>query len=223
MKPGELPDAVDVLEQYANSRPGELELLMLGSLTNLGRLAIRDPEALSKFKSITFLGTVGGTCEAKANHVVDANVAYDIGAARELHNLVSIDYVPVDVTSTVLFEADDLDRLAAIDSPIANMINQSLGVYVDSYLHRYGRRVIRMHDPSAAAVLAEPQLVDRWRPAVLDLVETEEREKVRGIVTRPHADVPADGVLHPGSAQGRAVSALAVQDLCDELFARYES
>jgi purine nucleosidase len=221
---GQLPDAVEVLLDLSRRHEGEIDLLALGSLTNLGHLAQADPLALQRFRSIVFLGTVGGTCQPQASHVVDANVAYDVGAARYLQQVPGVVYCPVDVTATVMFERDDLARIDALDSPMGHLAADALKVYIDFHQAHTMRRAIRMHDPTAAVALVRPSVRAVTRAGVLDVIETPCREGRRGVVVRSSpSDKQVEGTTSAGHQAAVVVSALDVPAVKAELHAAFEA
>lgn len=55
--------APDQLGRLGNERPGELDLIAVGALTNLAAAMQRDPEVLHRYRSVTWLGGVSRRSE----------------------------------------------------------------------------------------------------------------------------------------------------------------
>lgn len=147
--------AVEALLDLAHRHAGELDLLALGPLTNLGAALRVDPEVLAAFRSVTVMGGVGprrGEGEPDpTGGIGDPNTYHDAEAAR----LVAAasgqrTFVGVDVTLTAVTGPAGLERLAAATTDHGRFANRICRFYVDFYERAYGRRDLTLHDPLAA-------------------------------------------------------------------------
>lgn len=153
--------AADQLLRLARERPGELDLLALGPLTNLGLALRRDPEVLLAFRSVVVMGGSGPYPRLGTLRAVDANVDHDPDAAALVFSAPRrrLVMVGVNVTMPAVLDEEAIARVAAADTPQAAFVSRILAFYLGFYRHKWGRRVCSMHDPLAAAVLLDPTLV----------------------------------------------------------------
>jgi purine nucleosidase len=150
--------AVEALRELVAAEPGELDLLALGPLTNVGAAVRADPRVLGGFRSVTIMGGTGPRRPAGApdrtHGVGDPNTYHDAEAARLVAAAPtgSVTLVGVDVTMNVGAGPDHLARIAASTTPHGRVAARIIAFYVDFYERQYGRRVLTLHDPLAAMV-----------------------------------------------------------------------
>ncbi|MEV4093271.1 nucleoside hydrolase [Streptosporangium saharense] len=148
----------ELLVRLAHERPGELDLLALGPLTNLG-LALRlDPDLFTRYRSVVLMGGSGPYARPGTLLMVDANIDNDPVAARAVfaaprERLVM---VGVNVTAGTILDERAIAALRATDTPTARFATEILESYLDFYQHEWGRRIIPLHDPLAAGILLDP-------------------------------------------------------------------
>ncbi len=152
--------AVEALLDLAAREPGELHLLALGPLTNLGAALRVDPDVLAAFRSVTVMGGAGprlgpGDPDATLG-VGDPNTYHDPEAARLVAAApgAPVTLVGVDVTISTVGDAAHLARLEAADTPHGRLAAQISRYYVDFYERSSGTRALTLHDPVAALVAA---------------------------------------------------------------------
>lgn len=149
--------AADLLVDLARSQPGELDLLMLGPLTNLGLALQAEPDLLTMFGSVVVMGGSGPYPPLGTVWMADPNIANDTDAATRVlaaprRRLVS---VGVDVTIQAILDEQAVERLAG-GGPWGRFSAQVLQRYLDFYQLTWGRRVSPAHDGLAAGLLLEP-------------------------------------------------------------------
>ncbi|MEU9889915.1 nucleoside hydrolase [Sphaerisporangium sp. NPDC051011] len=149
--------AAALLVRLARERPGELDLLALGPLTNLALALRADPAVFTKYRSVVVVGGSGPGGE----RLSDTNVTCDPEAARAVLSAPhgELTMVGVNVTATTLLPDTALDVLRAAGTPGARFAAAVLAAYRDIKRRRLGRPVIPLHDPLAAGVLLDPGLV----------------------------------------------------------------
>jgi purine nucleosidase len=151
-------NAVGALLDLAARRPGELDLLALGPLTNLGAALRLEPMLLEAFRSVTIMGGAGrrpAPGEPDPTHGVgDPNTYHDATAARLVAAACDrrVTWVGVDVTMTVRAGADHLARMAATTTSHGRMAARITAFYLDFYESHSGVRALALHDPLAAMV-----------------------------------------------------------------------
>jgi purine nucleosidase len=150
-------NAVHELLRLAERRAGELHLLALGPLTNLGAAVRVEPGVLDAFTGVTVMGGAGrrlapGEPDPTLG-VGDPNTYHDAEATRLVVGVASrLCLVGVDVTVGVAAGPDHLARLAAATTEHGRLAARITAFYVDFYERTYGRRTLTLHDPVAAAV-----------------------------------------------------------------------
>jgi purine nucleosidase len=156
--------AVEALLDLAASQPGELDLLALGPLTNLGAAVRIDPQVLSAFRSVTIMGGTGPRLapgDADPTHGVgDPNTYHDAEAARLVAGAPDANVIlaGVDVTMNVAAGVEHLDRIAAATTEHGRLADRIIQYYVAFYEQRHGSRVLTLHDPIAALVAVEAEI-----------------------------------------------------------------
>jgi purine nucleosidase len=149
--------AVEALLGLAHRSPGEVDLLALGPLTNLGAAVRADPDVLDGFRSITIMGGAGWRLAPGDDDptlgVGDPNTYHDAEAARLVASAPGrVTLVGVDVTMGVAAGPEHLDRIAAAATAHGRLARRITAFYVDFYERSYGRRALTLHDPVAAMV-----------------------------------------------------------------------
>lgn len=164
-------DATAAWIAAAHASSGELIGLVTGPLTNLA-LALRAEPALPTL--LRRLVIMGGTFD-HGNQMAEWNIRVDPEAASEVfaawsgaHQLPIV--CGLNLTRQVAMTPDILARLvsAAGPSPVIRVIEDALRFYFESHADRGHGYVAYMHDPLAAAVALDPQLI-ATRPATVDV------------------------------------------------------
>ncbi|MEV0391270.1 nucleoside hydrolase [Nonomuraea sp. NPDC050643] len=154
----------ELLVRLANERPGELDLLALGPLTNLA-LALRlDPELCTKYRSVVLMGGSGPYAPPGTLLMIDANVNNDPEAARAVFSAPrrELVMVGVNVTAGTILDERAIAALRASGTPVARFATEILDAYLDFYQNEWGRRIIPLHDPLAAGVLLDRTFATAW-------------------------------------------------------------
>ncbi|GGK89759.1 nucleoside hydrolase [Sphaerisporangium melleum] len=152
--------AAALLVRLAAERPGELDLLALGPLTNLALALRADPALLTKYRSVVVMGGSGPLAAPAAPLPRDSNIARDPAAARAVFAAPRrrLAAVGVDVTATATLPPEAIAALAAAGTPVARFTAEILTAYLAAGADR-GRGGVPLHDPLAAGVLLDPGLV----------------------------------------------------------------
>lgn len=204
-----LPDpAHQILLDLPQQHPGELDLLLLGPLTNAGLALKTDPDLFTRYRRVVTMGGVGPFPELGQPRGIDPNTSNDRVAADLVYSAPATDRVMVgsNVTRSSILDEDAMARLAAAGTPIGDFTHATLQRYLDFYQHLWGRRVSCAHDAAAAAVLLDPTLVTgSWEGPVNVITDG-------GGLWRAQAMVTADGV--PPTISTRPVPSTTV---CAEL------
>ncbi len=164
--------AADQLVRLGRDAPGELDLLAVGPLTNLGLALQRDPQALQRYRSVVIMGGSGPYPAPGVLREFDANIDHDPHAARLVFHAprTELVMVGVNVTSPAILDEDAIAEIAAADTPQARLVSAILPFYLDFYRHKWGRRICSMHDPLAAAILADPSYATAWLEGPVNVI-----------------------------------------------------
>lgn len=145
-------------------KAGGRDVLALGPLTNLARLATECPNLAQKIRLVWMGGAASGgnhTASAEFNAAVDPEaVALLVGAGVTIH------MVGLDVCRQVTVTLADVAPLRAIGTDRADLLADLLEGYVR--IADDGARPMALYDPVAAAALLDRESV-RFTPARLDM------------------------------------------------------
>src|SRR5690606_6010524 len=148
--------APDQLVRLGKERPEDLDLVAVGALTNLAAALARDPGALHRFRSVTWLGGVSQRPRVEDGYF-DANALSDPGAATAVFSSdAPVTVVPIDLSYQAVLEDRHLEAIRTGTTPQARFAWQILPFYNDFYEERLGRWSSCMHDPIAGAIAIDP-------------------------------------------------------------------
>jgi purine nucleosidase len=173
-------DATAAWVAAAHTYPGNLIGLVTGPLTNLA-LALRAEPALPTL--LRRLVIMGGAFGDDTNPMAEWNIRVDPEAASEVFaSWAGQQQLPIvcglDLTRQVAMTPDILAGLATVSgpSPLIPVIEDAMRFYFESHQDRGYGYVAHMHDPLAAAVALDPQLVSTRAAAVdVELADTPTR------------------------------------------------
>jgi inosine-uridine nucleoside N-ribohydrolase len=152
--------AVDQLIRLSRERLGELDLVIVGSLTNIAAAIERDPDVLARFRSVWILGSYSRRPGGPEMSSSDFNTLCNPDAAALVYaSATQLNVVPIDTTFRVVSSDEHLARIRESTSSVARFVDRILQCYLDFYQERMGRRTIPVHDPTVAAVLLHPELI----------------------------------------------------------------
>ena len=159
--------AVELIVASARERPGEIQFVATGPLTNVA-LALREephlPELLRGFALMGGAYARGGntTPAAEANIWTDPEAAAGVFTAFSGADDQQLPIcVGLDVTEHAVMRRADLDAVVAPgpDSPLGQLVEGATSFYMDFYAAVVGEDGCRLHDPLAVAIAIDPSLV----------------------------------------------------------------
>jgi purine nucleosidase len=151
--------APEQIVRLAREEPGAYDLLATGPLTNLAIALILEPELPKLIRSVVVMG---GAADASGNMspLAEANIWHDPEAAKLVFDAPwAVTMVGLDVTNRTMLDEAAIARIADGTSEKARFATAILRHYLDFYEMITGRRASPLHDPTAAAVYADPDLV----------------------------------------------------------------
>jgi purine nucleosidase len=153
--------AVAQLLRLSSERPGELDLLAVGAMTNLALALEQDPESLRRFRSVWILGGISHRPGPDAPVYHDANVFHSPDAAERLFaSGTPLTVVPIDLSYQAILDDEHLAAIREGTTPQARFAWQILPYYCDFYESRLGRWSASMHDPLAGTLFVDESLIE---------------------------------------------------------------
>jgi purine nucleosidase len=155
--------APEQLIRLARERPGELDILATGPLTNVAIALCLEPRLSELVGSVVVMGGAANGI-GNMSAVAEANIWKDPEAARMVFEAPwPITMVGLDVTMRTILDESAIARIADSDHPKARFATSILRHYLDFYqsVLGYERRICPLHDPLAAGITADPTLIVR--------------------------------------------------------------
>jgi purine nucleosidase len=149
------PSAVDFILDQIRRHPGEITLVAIGPLGNVGALIERDPETFHKLKRVVMMGGAiqrgyGDPYSAPTPPQPEWNILNDIPSARKLFaSGVALFVMPLDSTQLKL---DEVKRafLFRQGTPLTDALTL--------LYHQWGQRTPTLFDPMTIAFIVDPAL-----------------------------------------------------------------
>lgn len=146
-------EAVDFLRNTIRAHPGEITLLTIGPLTNIGLLFALDPEIPALLKSVM---TMGGAFFPPLASQAEWNIALDPHAAAivaKVAGRAGIDqrWVGLDVTTQVQMSADEVRTRFSTHPLLTTVLD-----FAEVWFRR--KAEITFHDPLAAVAIFDEQV-----------------------------------------------------------------
>jgi inosine-uridine nucleoside N-ribohydrolase len=157
------PAAVDFLLQQIKARPGQITLLALGPLTNVGAAIGRDPATFRQLKQVVMMGGSVRAGYRKSQYVPvrpadkEYNIVSDVAGARALFGSgVPIVMMPLDSTQIRL---DEVERNALFGhgSPLTDALALLYHQWIDAY-QPWSSTMPSLFDVVPVAWLADPRV-----------------------------------------------------------------
>lgn len=157
---------VDLIVEAAASGEGSLTIVAVGPLTNVASALRRAPRIGEGIERIAIMGGAIGlgntTPSAEFNIHVDPEAADEVFGAG-----IPITMVPLEATHRALATESILERIAALDTPVARMSVALMRFFADTYLRVFGFQAPAVHDPCAVAAVIDPAIVPTRRMNVV--------------------------------------------------------
>jgi inosine-uridine nucleoside N-ribohydrolase len=153
--------AVDFLLQQVKQRPGQLTLLALGPLTNVGAAIARDPTTFRQLKQVVMMGGSVRAGYRKSQYVPrrpadkEYNIMSDVAGAKALFAAgVPIVMMPLDSTQIRL---DEVERNALFGhgAPLTDALTLLYHQWIDAY-QPWSSTMPSLFDVVPVAWLADP-------------------------------------------------------------------
>ena len=156
--------AVDVILDAAQGHEG-LVLVATGPLTNVATALERDPGLAQRLRRLVLMGGAIGL--GNVTPAAEFNIGADAEAARLVFESgLPITMVPLETTHRALATPEVVERIAALDFPLAHVCVELLEFFAETYKRVFGFAAPAVHDPCALAWLIDPSIVPTRRMRV---------------------------------------------------------
>ena len=151
--------AVDAIIKLIDEGNGDIELVTLGPLTNIGMAIIKAPEVMKKIPCITIMG--GAAFKGNTSPLSEFNIWQDAEAADILFGFS----VPIVMAAIEAcrgeseISADEMDRLVNTGSRLAKFCIECNKTVYTLTEKDTGIRSFTLPDPTAISVLVKPELI----------------------------------------------------------------
>ena len=171
--------AADQIVRLSLESPDEIDLLAVGPLTNLAMAIAQDADVLTRFRSVVIMGGSGPAGSAAksstARLAMDANIDHDPEAADIVFSAAGvITMVGTNLEAFLELTERGLQRLEAATHPHSTFAWRVLQFYLDFQERWGGRRVAKLWDPLAAAILLDDSLIESSFDGPVDIVPSEQ-------------------------------------------------
>jgi len=150
--------AVDLIIERATADQRPLAIVAVGPLTNVAAVLQRRTDIGARIERISIMGGAIGlgnrTPSAEFNILADPEAAEIVFGSG-----IPITLVPLEVTHRALATGAIIDRIAALDTPVARMSVALLRFFAETYERVFGFAAPAVHDPCAVAALIDPAIV----------------------------------------------------------------
>lgn len=156
-KPSGTMAAAEIVAQ-ARLHPGELVLVAIGPLTNIGLALLLEPDLPRLIKRVVVMGGAVGS-EGNVTPAAEANIWHDPEAAQLVVDAEwEVLFVGLEITLSAVLSPEALARIENSTDPRAQLAWKIMGHYIDFYEKTTGVRTCVLHDPLAMALALEPAL-----------------------------------------------------------------
>jgi purine nucleosidase len=192
--------AVDYLVRAIMDNPGEIYLLAIGPLTNVALAFLREPQLARNLASLTIMG---GAARGPGNfHLpyAEHNIACDPEAAHIVMTAgAPLTLAPLDVTTKVRINRTGAARIRAAGTPFHTAVAEQ----VERYPRFQHQGWTYLHDPLAAAILLQPDLVTT-EPLHVEIALAGHHLSGATLLRAPAGDVTANATVALGVDTARA-------------------
>jgi purine nucleosidase len=130
--PGKLPNSVDFMLDLIKKNPGQITLIAIGPLTNVGAMIDRDAATFRKLKRVVIMGgSVDHGFDEQWKEkklekpIAEYNIAMDPEAAQKLFaSGVALYMMPLDSTQNLRMDEAERKALFAKKTPLTNALEQ---------------------------------------------------------------------------------------------------
>ena len=148
----------DFLIEKIMSKPGKIDLVCIGPLTNVAVAIRKEPRIIQEVREVVIMsGAIrhhgNATPSAEFNAYVDPHAAHMVYQSG-----MPITLVPLDVTYKCILAPENVKRLNKIDSPVTKFIDDATRYYMEFHDEYQEIEGCVINDPLALALVFAPEL-----------------------------------------------------------------
>lgn len=144
-----------IIDTVMASNPGTVNLVPTGPLTNIALALRKEPRIIERVKQVVLMG--GSYTRGNRTPAAEFNIAADPEAAAAVFDTDwKLTMVGLDLTHQATADAQVVDRIAAIGSPLSDFVGAVLAFFTSSYREQEGFEAPPVHDPCCIAKLVDP-------------------------------------------------------------------
>lgn len=149
--------AVEAIIETLMGSDGDITLVCVGPLSNIGAALVREPKIASKIQEIVLMG--GATYFGNKTPAAEFNIVVDPEAARLVFESgIPITMVGLELTHQATATADVVQRIEAINGPVAKLALELLEFFGSTYKRVFGFDAPPIHDACAVAYVIDPDV-----------------------------------------------------------------
>ena len=128
LPPGSSMKADELIAHFAEKYPGEVNLVTIGSMTNVGQLLVRYPESAKKLKRIV---TNGGVFYYRSDQSIGWNLRYDpVAAIITSRSKVPWVLLSESTSRYASLGAEDMERLKSAGLPSTDFLLEAIELWI---------------------------------------------------------------------------------------------
>ena len=150
--------AADFIVRMINENPGEIILVPIGPLANIGLALKKDPSIAHKVKQVVIMGGAAHVA-GNVSPAAEANIWNDPHAAQAVFEAPwPIVMVGLDVTYQTIMPNEPMERIAAAAPKVGGFLQQICAFYANFYRNVAGFDGFSLHDPATVMYVTNPEL-----------------------------------------------------------------
>ena len=150
--------AADFIVRMINENPGEIILVPIGPLANIGLALKKDPSIAHKVKQVVIMGGAAHVA-GNVSPAAEANIWNDPHAAQAVFEAPwPIVMVGLDVTYQTIMPNEPMERIAAAAPTVGGFLQQICAFYANFYRNVAGFDGFSLHDPATVMYVTNPEL-----------------------------------------------------------------
>lgn len=151
--------AVDLIIDMVMASEGDITLVPVGPLTNIGMAVRKEPCIVERVREVVLMG--GAYTRGNRTPAAEFNIIVDPEAAAIVFEAAwSVTMVPLDLTHQAVATPAVLDRIRAVGTPLADIAVEMMTFFGSTYREVAGfTEGPPVHDPCAVARVINPDVV----------------------------------------------------------------